>query len=355
MLKAQKWKSTKILLIFLLFGAFFEACRQKEILPEHDNRRIVANIKTWYNQKTQPASQNKSLQSATWYPQWNEPHITRLDAQTRLVIFPVWRYARVTYYEIGFVRRLAFRINEQDEVIDGEMLHMVSSKNYLQQHKNSLPHSYYLHNRSVPIEDAMIRTYPITGWDINYDKSELPCQATWENFAYDYDNCVVHYTNNCGNAIDYIVLDCKKSVLTSGDLGGGGGGSAPPWYYNPTPPEGGGGAGSGESDPIFTEDPPCPSCPVDGFDPGDNTNTPDISPELLSIVKTDSSNLTKEEWQKLDSAFTQARTSSCLFDAMYKAFKANNWKFRWKSYTATPKANGATTLTRIFWFNIRKV
>jgi hypothetical protein len=64
-------------------------------------------------------------------------------------------------------------------------------------------------------------------------------------------------------------------------LGGGGGGSAPPWYYNPTPPEGGGGAGSGESDPIFTEDPPCPNCPVDGFDPGDNTNPTDEPPGVI--------------------------------------------------------------------------
>jgi hypothetical protein len=287
MLKLPKWKSTKILLILLLFGAFFEACRQKEILPEKNtpdaiDNATLAKIQNWYNPHVERLRKQKNAGTDIYLPQWGQGKLHTLPNGEKIALFPVHREKNVQYYDIGFVRRFAVYLTLQDSVKEVRLVEIIAPKAYLHQHKETLAKRYVLGDtvqwkqvvwsRKLNLPSANKITSPDNPCDITEKKWYL-----WSNSG----NCYVTIQNNgtCGIEGSTFPIDCPD------DLGGG---SSSSGGWNPPPPPSGGGnppnnggnptggnpatGGSGGA-PIYTENPlPCANCPVDGFDPGDNTN-----------------------------------------------------------------------------------
>jgi hypothetical protein len=242
-------------------------------------------IQKWYTQKTK--NYDKSTTEAIFMPQWGEGLLHTLDDGTRLAVFPVWREANIQYYELGFVRRLAVKLNADNQVLSGEILEMISRKSYLKTHKNNIPQWYY--DKTLKNEDALVYTYEVNPNDIKSNKS-VGCSTPGEWYVrWVQSTCSYELVYKGGCSRTEVVYQTYPSICGSdGGAGGGGGFIGTSGGDNPNPVYGPG------------------DDPTGGIDAGDNT-TP-----------------TKERNIQLDTAFFNNKKAKCVYEQLKNAVESTS-------------------------------
>jgi hypothetical protein len=311
----------------LISLAFLVGCRQREVLPEPPNDAIdsatLAKIQAWYNPKIARLRGAKSTGIDIYLPQWGDGKLHTLPNGEKVALFPVHREKNVQYFDIGFVRRFAVRLDAQDNIKGVKLVEMIGNKAYLRQNKDEVAKRYYFQNMQGTGSVAWEKDIRLT-----LDKAEF-CNEEVVSVSINQNSCTVTIKTSCFGKIStatYMLTDCGSGGGSAGGSSGSGG-----WF---PPNDGGGGNGGGNEYPVYDEDPPCTNCPVDSFDdPGDNTNPPqeppNVSANLLALIDKNpyQSNIPNNSpvWQKVDSVLNEGIMQSAELRTLYDSLVAKGF------------------------------
>ncbi len=341
----------------------FQGCRVKETLPapEAPLNPTIEKIKAWYNPKIERLKGQKSTGTDIYYPQWEQGLIHNLPNGEKVVVFPVHIHKKVDYDEIGFVRRFAVLLSSADSIKNVKILEMVGSKEYLQTQKESIARNYYL-SHTVPQE---IRLWQKT-ISLYQEKSSFigtgtgtgstGCTALYATLSIDPYTCEVTITTNCGSASAGYAENCPGSGSSNiGWVGGNPSTGTPAWGI-------GVGAEPNGNVPIYTEYPPCLTCPLStSLDLGDNTlpqpDPPQLKPSYLhtafDAILHKSSLAEAEGWQEMNREFTKVHDASNLMKLLIGNVKNKKRPILVHAYKKIPDASGAVSFgsTALATFN----
>ncbi len=345
---------SKILVFLLILGIAY-GCKHPDLVPDKSTSAEsieVSRAKTWfYNQKITRANFRESTPTDEFYPIWENAEISLLNNGTKIVVVPVWRYAKVEYGEIGFLRRLIVELDVENQPKEGKIYEFIGTKAYLQANKNVLGKQFFDNTLD---ENAYVVTKslnePSIGQNITRGFSIHIGACSVLIYYYDEECLPNAPKGECSAETPKLVF----SGLNTKCAGGGGASWIPPAPpVNPTTPDPNGpsGGGAGEvtppgniytqypspptmpnippQDPNSPKPPTCLDCPVDN---GENTEpVSQVIADIDDIYDVSNSTLTPKQKIKLNELFKSLKKKSCLFGEMIAKMKQAGVKIKFSN------------------------
>ena len=245
MIRKQKSK----ILVFLLMLGILYGCKRHLLDPLNPQTQLppkvqLGKVKGFYENgryKNQPkrtsGNERMTAQDSARFkdfePQWDKTEVELLPNNEKMLIVPVVRNLQIKYNpEIGFIRRLCIRVDENDDFLEANIVELVGNLTFVKNNYNNIFANYKSAN--ITGFDGVILVY-----EIDYSISAR------KNF----DNGVDVGCQNCLTAavpLDCItisddgvlIFDCDTPTSPEPSSGGGSGGTTVPSAPRPPRPSG---------------------------------------------------------------------------------------------------------------------